>query len=229
MPNEPYNSSPARSPTTGPSGLTTPPPSILPSQLTDGRPLYDWPSKYHRGAWIRIVIEGLYLVGVLAGSIFLLYRVWRLFWAAEGSAGTTVPPLNGSEREVLVWAAVMLGGFCGGCAFAMKWLYHTVAYGKWHTDRIVWRIFVPILAGTIALFTGLIIGSGLLPIFSHSVLDGPNVGAAFGFFVGFFSDNLVATLQRKADQILGTLERTKRPSATAEPSSVSDPLKPSEE
>ncbi len=33
------------------------------------------------------------------------------------------------------------------------------------------------------------------------------MGAAYGFFVGFFSDNLLAALQKLADQTLGTLRR----------------------
>ncbi len=36
------------------------------------------------------------------------------------------------------------------------------------------------------------------------------MGAAYGFFVGFFSDNLLAALQRLADQALGTLGRVER-------------------
>ena len=116
----------------------------------------------------------------------------------------------------MIWASVALGGTAGGSAFAMKWLYHTVAYGKWHADRVVWRVVVPVLSGVIALFTALIVGSGLIPIFSNTIFNGPKIGAAFGFFIGFFSDNLLATLQRKADQLLGTLERTERPPAAPE-------------
>ena len=108
---------------------------------------------------------------------------------------------------MLVWASVALGGICGGSAFAMKWLYHSVAHGKWHCDRLVWRFVVPILSGVLALFTALMIGSGLIPIFSSTIFDGPIMGAAFGFFVGFFSDNLIATLQRFANHLLGTLEK----------------------
>jgi hypothetical protein len=51
------------------------------------------------------------------------------------------------------------------------------------------------------------IGSGLIPVFSPKIIEGPRVGAAYGFFLGFFSDNLLAALQRLADQTLGTLGR----------------------
>jgi hypothetical protein len=109
---------------------------------------------------------------------------------------------------------VGFGGVCGGGCFALKWLYHGVAYGKWHRDRIVWRLVVPVLSGVIALFTGLMVASGFLPILNKTVLEGPKIGAAFGFFIGFFSDNLIAGLQRLANQFFGTLENPKRGSDT---------------
>jgi hypothetical protein len=51
------------------------------------------------------------------------------------------------------------------------------------------------------------IGSGLVPIFTAKITEGPRIGAAYGFFVGFFSDNLLAALQKLANQTLGTLGR----------------------
>ena len=82
-------------------------------------------------------------------------------------------------------------------------VWHT---GWWHRDRIVWRVVVPVLSGVLALFTALMVGSRLIPIFNHTLFDNPYTGAAFGFLVGFFSDNLLATLQRMANHLLGTLK-----------------------
>ena len=65
---------------------------------------------------------------------------------------------------------------------------------------------VPLLSGVLALFTAFMVSSGIVPILNRTVFDSPKVGAAFGFFVGFFSDNLLAGLQRAAKQLLGTLE-----------------------
>lgn len=118
--------------------------------------------------------------------------------------------ISGLSPEMAIWGSAMLGGLCGGCAFALKWLYHGVANGKWHQDRTVWRVVVPILAAVLAVFTTLMVGSGVIPIFSRTVFDSWKAGAAFGFFIGFFSDNLIASLQRFAKQTLGTLESHKR-------------------
>lgn len=175
-----------------------------PEHLTDGRPLWDWPSRYARVAWIWISTELLYLTTALGFGLLTLYQI------SVASHGRLPAPfwrllLEGSSHGMLTWGAVAVGGGCGGCAFALKWLYHGVAYGKWHQDRLVWRLIVPLLAGVLALFTALMISAGVIPIFNHTIFSTPKVGAAFGFFVGFFSDNVLAALQRVADQTLGTL------------------------
>lgn len=175
--------------------------------LTDGRPLWVWESKYTGGAWAQIALEGAYLALVLlaALAIFICFGLGFL------TDSLKFPGLVGPARTTFVtWASVGLGGVCGGCCFALKWLYHGVAYGKWHRDRIVWRLVVPLLSGVIAVFTGLMVASGFLPILNKTVFDGVKIGAAFGFFVGFFSDNLIAVLQRLANQFFGTLENPKR-------------------
>jgi hypothetical protein len=176
-------------------------------ELTDGRPHWQWRSKYAFGAWISIAIEGAYLVVVPAVALACLVHVTIALLAPASAAAQFWIGTYGVPPDVLLWATVALGGACGGCAFALKWLYHGVAHGKWHRDRLVWRLVVPILSGVLALFASLMVGSGILPVFDRDMLNGPKVGAAFGFFVGFFSDNLLAGLQRLATQVLGTLEK----------------------
>lgn len=178
--------------------------------FTDGRKPWDWASKYPFSVWVQIVLEGLALVALLLGSLYGLAAAAAASVPLTETRPRTWIGLTGLTPDMFVWASVALGGMCGGCAFSLKWLYHGVANGKWHRDRIVWRIVVPVLAATLALFTALMIGSGIVPIFSRTVFDNWKVGAAFGFFVGFFSDNLVASLQRLATQTLGTLERQNR-------------------
>ena len=177
--------------------------------FTDGRPHWDWKSRYDWSAWLQIIIEGVILIALLFVGLY----AFAITISVPLSPGDDNPRLwlgiTGLPADTPVWVAVALGGLCGGCANSLKWLYHGVAHGKWHRDRIVWRIIVPLLSGTLALFTALMIGSGLIPIFSRTVFDNWKVGVAFGFFVGFFSDNLVASLQRLAAQALGTLERQK--------------------
>ena len=176
------------------------------SDLTDGRPLWQWRSKYTVGAWISIGVEGAYLVSVMLLGLVGLYKVGCAFMAHNDDPASMLLSAH-PPPAMLIWMSVALGGACGGCAFALKWLYHGVAYGKWHRDRLVWRLVVPILSGALALFTALMVSSGILPIFSRTAFDSPTVGAAFGFFIGFFSDNLLAGLQKTANHFLGTLER----------------------
>jgi hypothetical protein len=176
------------------------------THLTDDRLPGNWKSRYSRGAWIQILLELLYLVSGLALALSLLYQIAVSTHAVNGP-GIWPSAFHGASRHTLAIGAVAVGGACGGFAFALKWLYHGVAYGWWNRDRLVWRLIVPVLSATLALFTALMIGSGLIPLFNSHITDGPRMGAAYGFFAGFFSDNLLAALQRLADQTLGTLGR----------------------
>ncbi len=155
---------------------------------------------------MQITVELGYLVVGLAIALSLLYQIAVSAHAVNGP-GLWPAAFDGASRHTLALGAVAVGGACGGFAFALKWLYHGVAYGWWNRDRIVWRFVVPLLSATLALFTALMIGTGLIPLFNANIAEGPRIGAAFGFFVGFFSDNLLAALQRLADQTLGTLGR----------------------
>ncbi len=171
--------------------------------LTDNRSPGEWRSRYPRTAWVQIVGELAYLTVGLLLALSLLYQIAV---SAHAVNGPVLWPraFEGTSRHTLSLGAVAVGGACGGFAFALKWLYHSVARSWWNRDRIVWRLVVPLLSATLALFTALMIGSGLIPIFSTRITEGPRIGAAYGFFVGFFSDNLLARLQRFADQTLGT-------------------------
>lgn len=192
--------------------LVDPEPDPTPSRahrldhLTDGRVLGEWPSRYPARAWAWIFVELLYLTVGLSFSLCLLYQIAAVAHTINGPL--LWPRLfSGLSRSTLALGAISISGASGGFAFALKWLYHGVAYGKWHRDRLIWRLVVPILSAVLALFTALMIGSGIVPFFNASLTEAPRGGAAFGFFVGFFSDNLLAALQRLADQALGTLGR----------------------
>jgi hypothetical protein len=51
--------------------------------------------------------------------------------------------------------------------------------------------------------------SGIVPFLNRASLAGPASAAALGFFVGLFSDNLLAALQKLAFRVFGTVdERT---------------------
>jgi hypothetical protein len=50
--------------------------------------------------------------------------------------------------------------------------------------------------------------AGLVPFFAKTPLTVPVTAAGYGFFVGFFSDNLIAALQRIATHVFGTASRS---------------------
>jgi hypothetical protein len=150
----------------------------------------------------------LYLLGILTGAGLVL--IWMAVEFNSHSANTLLPSIFGdpiANSPLCVWTAGGLSGACGGAAASLKWLYHSVAKQQWHRDRVVWRIVVPPLSGTLSVFTGLMIVSGLIPILSKTPFDNPASGAAFGFFVGFFSDNLLASLQKLAHKVFGTIDK----------------------
>lgn len=189
---------------------TTDPPANqdgpLKQPLTDDRSKGDWKTRYPWPAWLQIIFELVYLICGLAIGLAILYQLGA---ANHTSNGPKLHPelFVGLSRGTRSLAAVAVGGACGGFAFALKWLYHGVAHGWWNRDRIVWRLVVPLLSGTLAFFTALMISSGIIPVFSTKITEGPRIGAAFGFFIGFFTDNLLALLQKFANQTLGTLGR----------------------
>ena len=185
------------------------PPSITNlATLTDGRRPGDYASRYPFSAWAQIALELLYLLTVLACSVSGLVMI--AVQSVLNPPSSPLPNFLGQAPEnmpLLVWTAAALSGACGGAAASLKWLYHSVAKQQWHRDRVIWRIIVPPLSAILSVFTGLMIISGLIPFFSKTPFTNPAVGAAFGFFVGFFSDNLLASLQKLAFRIFGTVDR----------------------
>ena len=178
--------------------------------LTDGRTFGDFKSSYPPTAWLQILLELLYLVAILIGSLIALICLAKV--VLLGQPHEFFPRLlgNAGANEVLsVWFAIGLSGAIGGSTSALKWLYHTVAKKRWHRDRVIWRLLVPILSAVLAVFSGLMITSGLLPFFSNTSLMNPAIGAAFGFFAGLFSDNVLASLQRLAHRVFGTVEKSR--------------------
>lgn len=176
------------------------------ASLTDGRRPGEYQTKYPWSAWLQICIELSYLLLVVVGSILGL--IWMAKAVVLGPPHHFLPELFGTvpgNMPLLVWAAAGLAGACGGATSALKWLYHSVAKQQWHRDRVIWRIVVPPLSSVLSVFAGLMIVSGLIPFFSKTPFTSPATGAAFGFFVGLFSDNVLASLQRLAFKIFGTV------------------------
>ena len=178
------------------------------ASLTDGRVPGDFATRYSASAWVQICLELLYLLLILIFGISCL--AWMARAVVLGLPGGFFAELFGEaprNTPLLVWTAAGLAGACGGAASAVKWLYHSIAKQQWHRDRVVWRIVVPPLSAVLSVFAGLMIVSELIPIFNRALFTSPVTGAAFGFFVGMFSDNLLASLQKLAYRIFGTVDR----------------------
>lgn len=178
------------------------------ASLTDGRRPGEFETVYSKGAWIQITIELVYLLGVLLFSLVGLVLLAH-YMVMRPTTGFVFRVMGGQTQSLplVTWVTVGLAGACGGCASSLKWLYHGVAKKCWHRDRIIWRLTVPVLSAVLAVFSGLMIISGIVPFLSKTPLTTPATGAAFGFFVGFFSDNVLAALQKLAFRIFGTVNK----------------------
>ena len=192
--------------------------------LTDGRRPGEWKTKYPPRAWCWIIIELCYLcVVLLVGAAALIYIGIELSAATDRNCPTYVALLNTHvEQRVLRWMSVAFAGMLGGVVFDLKWLYHAVAKNIWHENRILWRLIVPVNSALVSLFFAFMITSGIVPLLDADAFSGVYFGLGFGFLFGYFSDNVIAALQRLAQRLFGTLEKGVSPggrqsSATVEP------------
>ena len=71
----------------------------------------------------------------------------------------------------------------------------------------MWRIIVPVLSGVLAVFVAFMVSSGLVPFINARVFDNFYVALSVGFFFGHFSDNILASLQKTANRVFGTVDR----------------------
>ena len=126
------------------------------------------------------------------------------------------------EGRLLQWMSVAFAGMLGGVVFDLKWLYHAVARNIWHEDRILWRVIVPVNSALVSLFFAFMITSGIVPLLDADAFRGVYFGLGFGFLFGYFSDNVIAALQRLAQRLFGTLEKGGAPGGR-ESSASSDP------
>ena len=176
------------------------------SDLTDGRPLGNWKSRYCREAWIQICCEMLYLILLLAFcSIILLFIALSISGNVGASEKVELFYFDFTvDERVLRWASVALAGMLGGITFDMKWLYHSVAKHLWNRDRLLWRLIVPLNSSLVALFFAFMIVSGIVPFIKNESFKDLYFGLGFGFLFGYFSDNVLAALQNFAQRTFGT-------------------------
>ena len=177
----------------------------------DHRHLGDWGSRYERTAWVQIGFEFGYLVVILltctAGLVWVGYHVAPpapLDQRAISFLG--IPFEYPRDRTFFLWVSVGLSGMVGGSCFALKWLYHSVAKALWNRDRVLWRLIVPVLSGTVAVFVSMLVASGLLSLIDVRFFSNFYGAVGVGWLVGYFSDNVLASLQKLAHKWFGTVD-----------------------
>jgi hypothetical protein len=113
-----------------------------------------------------------------------------------------------------------LAGLFGGALFSTKWLYHSVARGYWHCDRILWRIFTPMLSGGVGLTVVLLCAGKVIPLFGAELVR-TNAGAAgVAVLVGYFSDRTFSSLENLAETHLGSVRSKNDADAEGETNST---------
>lgn len=70
-----------------------------------------------------------------------------------------------------------------------------MAKWSWNRDRIFWRLIVPFLSGIMAFFVSAMITAGIISVFNAQFFKNFFGALGGGFFIGYFSDNVLAALQ----------------------------------
>ncbi len=169
---------------------------FAPEDSTDFRDRWDWRTKYD-GAVKKIWFEAYYLLGI----VILIPALLTFVWLGYPNHWLALPPEK--YRVFTLYSIAWLGGMLGGTLFDLKWLYHSVAKGRWHEDRRPWRIFVPFISGGLAVAILALLASGFLEILDLRAIRSNGFALGFTFIVGYFSDNAIARLSQIALEMFG--------------------------
>lgn len=179
-------------------------PGFAPRDLTDGRGLGEFRSRYtERAAQWGIAIEAVYLAVVLVtvpALLVILYLRVFTFGLASGQYGVV-------SHYAYAWE----GGTLGGALFSIKWLYHSVAHGRWNEDRRLWRLFTPHLSAGLAFAVAVLVDGHALNVFDSRVVGDPRTVIGLGFLVGYFSDSVTGKLADVAGRLFGSSDRATTP------------------
>lgn len=186
---------------------------------TDGRKPYQWKSGYEPAALTEIRKEALYLGFLLFGLPLLMALLWLEI------PKNLLHISDEKYRPILKYGFAWGAGSMGGVLFDLKWLYHSVARGRWHVDRRLWRIFTPHISGGLSLFSLALVASGALRIFDSKATNSSSVVMGTGFLIGYFSDSAIAKLTEVAETLFGTV-RAKEKHAAVESGTTSTPAPP---
>lgn len=167
---------------------------------TDGKIPYEWCSGYPRRAWIEIWGEAFYLFILLILSHFLIFATWK-GWICSYLSITSDQTLTFKRYGYYV-----ASGMLGGAAFATKHLYRSVARGRWHQDRRIWRLKSPLIGMSIALIIG---AMGDASLITKQIRFSAPAFVSIGFLAGYFADHAVAKMHEIAQVIFGKSEMIK--------------------
>ncbi len=173
---------------------------FAPVDPTDGRKPLEWESKYTDPVARRAIrAEAVYL------AIFLLVTPIAIIILWLSYPNQWFELSNQEYTPILEYGIAWLSGALGGTLFAVKWLYHTVAKRTWHLDRRLWRIFTPLISGSLAFAFVALISSGLLRILDQQSIDSHAMVIGISFLVGYFSDNALAKFAAIAASLFGVV------------------------
>ncbi|WP_380787121.1 hypothetical protein [Sphingomonas sp. R86521] len=176
-------------------------------ELTDGRQPGHFATRYPRSAWFQIAVEFVFLLVVLIAVSVSLLIIGKAVGAKPVNPQALAFGLQyPRDRTFLIWLSIALSGSAGGTAFALKWLYHSVAKWTWNRDRILWRFIVPALSGVFAVFVAFMVSAEIVPFLNAKAFDSFYRALGAGFLLGYFSDNVLAALQNLAVKWFGTVD-----------------------
>jgi hypothetical protein len=168
-------------------------PGFAPDDLDDGRQLFSPKSRWSWQAKLQIGLESAYLFALLAGASWYALTLLTQLENTPAVLGVSYSP----------GLVALTGGVLGGTLFALKWHYHVVAKGMWHSDRLIWRIFTPLISGVVSLTIAMFVISGVLMIIDRDTMTEAPALLSVGVLIGYFSDNAIAALATLAERIFG--------------------------
>jgi len=181
--------------------------------LRDGRRPGDSDTKFTGPERNQIVIESAFLflviVGGLTGLASILWCISNLqFGVQNPTTCVTSEFCTLCKSPLIMTSAFFCAGLIGGSVFSLKWLYHSVANDLWHKDRFLWRVSVPLMGGVLGVFVTYLFARTLGTSFSPTSFKVEFVlpACGFSFLVGIFADGAIASLEKLARSIFGTLE-----------------------
>jgi hypothetical protein len=172
----------------------------------DGRKPWDWQTRFPLEARKQIRREAYYLAACL-----LFFGILSAFIASYSNATIDLElfcgPRDVSANAPLEYNCFItyFAGGLGGTVFSIKWLMHSVGTGKWHQDRIYWRVFVPLIGGVYAIMIHGLASSGLVGGNVDAAARGITTAASISFLVGYFSDGVSGLLTNIANAVFGTV------------------------